>query len=155
MGGEHPEITGTHVYQTDVLTGVFTHNYQFTIENVTWHQFESRFVSIDILSDPAFSFQPHDGMQPFQAAFNVNLIALTWPHIGPLIIQNAVTAGGQYTDGEGGAFTLGAGIDLSVTHIPWLTVSGSVEMDIRRGADGAVEVSTSVPVNWFTLRGHF
>jgi hypothetical protein len=155
MGDNDVQLSGTHTYQTDLLTGQYTFGYQFTVSNLHWLEFHNHFVTLDILSEPAFQLQPHSSMQPFQLAFNTNLLAATWPRIGPVIIQTALTSGGQFTDGQGGAATFGAGVDLSTVWVPELHVQGGFNVNIMQGAGGGLQTQISVPATMISGTIHF
>lgn len=155
MGDDNVQLSGARTYQTDLLTGSYTFGYQFTVSNLHWLEFQNHFVTLDILSEPAFQLQPHSSMQPFQLAFSTNLLAATWPRIGPVIVQTAITVGGQFTDGQGGAATFGAGVDLSTVWVPELHVQGGFQVNIMEGTDHGLHTQISVPATMITGVIHF
>jgi hypothetical protein len=145
MGDHDVQLSGVTYAQTDLLHGSYSYGYQFTVSNLHWIELHNRFVTADILSEPAFQLQPQTSMQPFQLAFNTNLIALNWPRIGPLILQTAITAGGQFTDGQGAAAVFGANVDLSTVWVPDLHIQGGVQVNVFEGADHGVQTQIQVP----------
>lgn len=155
MGDNDVHLSGVRYYQTDLLHGTYSFGYQYTISNLHWLEFQNHFVSLDILSEPAFQLQPQTSMQPFQLAFNTNLIAVTWPHIGPVILQAAVTAGGQFTDGQGSAAVFGAGVDLSTVWVPDLHIQGGVQVNVFEGADHGVQTQIQVPATVLSATLHW
>lgn len=153
MGDDDVHLDASRYSQTDLLHGTFSYGYQFQVSNLHWLEFHNQFVTLDILSEPSFQLQPHDALQPFQLAFNTNLIAVNWPHIGPVILQSVLSAGGQVTDGQGAAAVFGAGLDLSTVWVPNLHIQGTVQVNVFEGADHGVQAQLQVPAT--VLSGTF
>ncbi|MEO9139926.1 MAG: hypothetical protein ABI345_12765 [Jatrophihabitans sp.] len=145
MGDDDVHLDASQYSQTELLHGVYNHGYQFQVSNLHWLEFHNRFVTLDVLSEPAFQLQPHDSLQPFQLAFTTNLIALNWAHIGPVILQSVLQAGAQVTDGQGAAAVFGAGLDLSTVWIPNLHIQGTVQVNIFEGPDHSLQTQVQIP----------
>lgn len=137
--------------QTDILHGTFTYGYQITLEGLHFAEFKSRFGTTDILSDPQFQLQPMSSLQPLQLAANANLINQTWPALGPLIISTALTAGWQWTDGQGNAVTVAPQLDLSLKYFEKIHLQGQIQLNNTLTGDGRLHTQVQVPVtmlNW-------
>jgi hypothetical protein len=140
--------------QTDLLHGVFTYGYSATFSGLHWAEFSSRLGTTDVMSDPQFQFQPMDQYQPLQLAVNFNLINQTWPRIGPLIVQTALTAGWQWTDGQGNVATFGPQIDLSLKYFDWIHLQGELQLN-NTFSGGSLHTTVQVPATMLNATARF
>ena len=141
--------------QTDALHGTFNWGYQFLIKDgIHLHEVETRLGTVSIFSDPQFQLQPMDAWQPAQLAINMNILQWTWPKIGPVIAQWALSGGWQWTDGQGQSTSVGAGLDLSTAYLPWLHIQGQIQL-VNTMEDGKLHSAVQLPVSTFSAGFQF
>ena len=87
-----------------------------------------------------------DAWQPAQLAVNLNILQWTWPKIGPLIVQTALSGGWQWSKGDGHGVTVGPGLDLSTSYLPWLHVSGQVQLVNTVDDQGRLHSQVQLPL---------
>jgi hypothetical protein len=147
MGDPQPQWSQQYVGQSGLVGRTFVWQYQLQLGGLHWHEFQSRLGSTDLLSDPTLVLQPSDQLQPAQLAIQWNIINQTWPHIGSFTVQTMLQGGLQWTDSQGSAVTLQAGLDISNSHIDWLHLQGGFQLTFSEGPAGGLHADVEVPVS--------
>ena len=121
--GGGPHVQQGNQTQYSSLQGNWTYAITYTLKDATlWDVHAHWSGKIELFSEPQFQVTVTPQLTPPQYAIQGHLLSITWPQIGPFVIQSVIDAQYQW-QGSNGQVSVIPGIQLAPKKFDTLSIS--------------------------------